>query len=60
MTTTDAKHLERIARESASFARKAIQKSEEIEVYLSLLEARAGKVTRHESVAELFRTLKLA
>jgi hypothetical protein len=58
MTSTETKHAERLARESASLARQALRKSEELDAYLSALEYRAGKVRRHKSVAALFRELK--
>jgi hypothetical protein len=60
MTTADTKRIEKIARQSAELARKSLQKSDELETYLSLLEYRAGKVRRHKSVRDLFRKLKLA
>jgi len=55
MTSVELKNAERLARESADLARKAIRKSEELEAYLSALEYRAGKIRRHTSVASLFR-----
>jgi hypothetical protein len=58
MTSTETKHAERLARESADLARQALRKSEELDAYLSALEYRAGKVRRHKSVAALFRELK--
>ena len=60
MTSTETKHAEKLARESAALARKALRKSEELETYLSVLEYRAGKIRRHKSVAALFRELKRA
>lgn len=59
MTTVQLQKIEKIAAQSASFARKAIHKSNELEAYLSLLEYRAGKVTKHKSVSALFKRLKI-
>jgi len=59
MTTVELKKIEKIAAESAVFARLALRKSNELEAYLSLLEYRAGKVRTHKSVNALFKKLKV-
>ena len=41
MSTADTMRAEKLARQSAEFARKALQKTEELQAYLSLLEYRA-------------------
>jgi mRNA interferase YafQ len=46
MTSTDAKTIERLARESADLARRALVKTNELEAYLGLLDYRAGKSQR--------------
>ena len=38
MTASETKNVDKLARESAQLARKALQKSNELEAYLSLLE----------------------
>jgi hypothetical protein len=60
MSTADTKRAEKLARESAELAHKALQKSDELHACLSVLEYRAGKVRQHMSVGGLFRKLKLA
>ena len=60
MTTADAKRIEKIARESASLARKSLKKSNELEAYLGLLDYRAGKVREIKSVQNFFRSLRRA
>ncbi|MHB8913735.1 MAG: hypothetical protein ACYC4I_01860 [Minisyncoccota bacterium] len=60
MTTLELKKIEKMAAESMMYARKSLQKSDEIEAYLSLLEYKAGKVNKHRSVDELFKKLKIA
>lgn len=60
MTNIQIKKIERIARESSVFAKKALQKSDELQAYLSLLEYKSGKTRSHKSVDDLFRKLKIA
>ena len=59
MTTVELQKIEKIGAESAIFARLALRKSNELEVYLSLLEYRAGKVRTYKSVHALFKKLKV-
>jgi hypothetical protein len=59
MTATEIKKLEKLANESARYARKALQKSDEMEAYLSVLEHKAGKTKKYRSVDELFKKLKV-
>lgn len=49
-----------MASESVRYARKSLQKSDEIEAYLSMLEYKIGNVNKHRSVDELFKKLKIA
>jgi hypothetical protein len=58
MTIADTKRIEKIARESADLARKSLQKSNELEAYLGLLDYRAGKVREIKSVRDYFRSLR--
>jgi hypothetical protein len=58
MTAADTKNIEKLAAESARLARKALQKSDELETYLGLLDYRAGKVREIKSVGAYFRTLR--
>ena len=60
MTTADTKRIEKLAAESARLARKALQKTDELEAYLSLLEFKAGKVHEYPSVAALMRKVRSA
>ncbi len=59
MTAIELQKIEKIAAQSAEFARKSLHKSNELEAYLSLLEYRAGKTRKHRSVNALFKTLKV-
>lgn len=54
----ELKKAERIASESVKYARKSLQKSDELEAYLSMLEYRAGKVRTYRSARELIRAAK--
>jgi hypothetical protein len=58
VTSTETKHAERLARESADLARKALRKTEELDAYLSVLEYRAGKIREIKSVRGYFRSLR--
>lgn len=58
MTSTDAKTIERLARESAELARRALVKTNELEAYLGLLDYRAGKVREIKSIPGYFRSLR--
>lgn len=60
MTTKEIKKAEKIASESARYARKAIQKSDELQTYLSILEYKAGKVKEYSSVQAITRAAKRA
>lgn len=60
MTTQQIKKLGEIASQSMRYARKAMQKSEEFEAYVSYLEYKAGKVKKYRSVNDLFKKLKLS
>ena len=60
MTDHDSKTVERLARESADLARKALKKTNELEVYLGLVEYRTGKVREIKSVRDHFRSLRSA
>ena len=59
MSIVELQKIEKIAAESAAFARMALSKSNELEAYLSLLEYRAGKIRKHKSVNTIFKKLKL-
>lgn len=60
MTTTQFKKLEKLATDSARYARKALQKSEEFDLYASILEYKEGKVKEYPSVAAIIRAAKHA
>jgi hypothetical protein len=60
MTNLQIKKIEKMARESTVFAKKALKKSNELQVFLSLLECKSGKINSHKSIDELFRKLKIA
>ena len=60
MTTSQIKKMEKIAEESAIYARKSLAKSDELYALVSLFEANAGKVYRYASVEDVFRKLKIS
>ena len=60
MTTAQIQRIQKIASESASLAKKALRKSNELEAYLSLLEYRAGTTRSYTSVRDLFRKIRRA
>ncbi len=59
MTTKEIKKIEKMASESAKYARKVMAKSNELYAVLSLLEAKSGKVKRFTSASSLFKRLKV-
>ena len=60
MTIAQMQKIQKIALESASLAKRALRKSNELEAYLSLLEYKAGNINTHTSVRALFRKIKRA
>jgi hypothetical protein len=58
MTTADTKRIEKLARESETLARKMLKKANELEVYLSVLDYKAGKIREIKSVRDYFRSLR--
>ena len=58
MTALQLKRAEKLAEASQRYARKSLQKSEELETYLSVLEYKAGRVKEYPSVAAIFRAAK--
>ena len=60
MTTVQIQRIQKIATESASLAKRALRKSNELEAYLSVLEYKAGKTNSYTSVKQLFRKIKRA
>lgn len=59
MITEQVKKLEKIASESIKYARRSLAKSNELQVILSLMEAKAGKVKRFNTASALFKRLKI-
>ena len=60
MIAAEVKKIEKLAKESATLAKKALLKSNELEAILSLMEYKAGKVNSYKSVKDLFKKLKAA
>jgi hypothetical protein len=58
MSAADIKQAEKLARESAELARKALQKTKELEAYLGLFDYNAGRVREIKSVQNFFRSLR--
>jgi len=59
MTTKEIRKIEKMANESLKYARRSLAKSNELQVILSLMEAKAGKVKRFTSASSLFKRLKI-
>lgn len=60
MAINQMKKIEKIAEDSAKYARKSLAKSDELYALLSLVEAKAGKMNRYASVNDIFRKLKIS
>lgn len=60
MTTSQIKKAEKIASESMRYARKAIQKTDELQTYLSMLEYKVGKTKTYPSVRAIICAAKCA
>ena len=58
MTTAQMKKAEKLAEASKRYAQKSLQKSRELEVYLSVLDYKAGRVKEYKSVDAMFRAAK--
>ena len=59
MATSQIKKIEKIANESAKYARHALRKSSELQTLLSLMDYKSGRVIGHTSVEQIFRRLKI-
>jgi len=55
----DIKKINKIADESMDFAKKAINKANELQTYLSLLDYKSGKTNAYHSVRDIFKKLKI-
>jgi len=60
MTATELKKIERLAEESRRYAHKSLQKSRELEVYLSILDYKAGRVKEYSSAHAITLAAKRA
>lgn len=58
MTTTQFKKAEKLAEASRRYARKSLEKSRELEIYLSILDYKAGRVLEFPSVRAIIRAAK--
>jgi len=58
MTTAQLKKAEKLAEASRHYAHKSLQKSRELEIYLSILDYRAGRVKEYPSINAIFRAAK--
>jgi hypothetical protein len=58
MTTTELKKVEKLAEASRRYAHKSLQKSRELEIYLSVLDYKAGRVKEYPSIDAIFRAAK--
>ncbi len=58
MTTTQMKRIEKLAEASRRYAKKSLEKSRELEIYLSILDYKAGRVKEYSSVDAMFRAAK--
>lgn len=60
MSPIEFKKINKIANESIGFARKSMQRANELRVYLSLLDYKFGKTNTYKSVRDIFKKLKIA
>jgi len=60
MTTTELKKAEKLAEASRRYAHKSLQKSRELEIYLSTLDYKAGRVREFSSVHAITLAAKRA
>lgn len=60
MSDIEIKKINKIANDSMDFAKKAMQRANELQAYLSLLDYRLGKTNSYKSVKEMFKKLKIA
>ncbi len=60
MSDAEIKKINKIASDSISFAKKAMQRANELQAYLSLLDYKFGKTNSYKSVKEIFKKLKIA
>lgn len=58
MTTMELKKAEKLAEASRRYAHKAMEKSRELEIYLSTLDYKAGRVKEYKTVDAIFRAAK--
>gem|GEM_PF-1155813 len=58
MTTAQLRKAEKLAETSRRYAHKSLQKSRELETYLSILDYKAGRVKEYPSVDAIFRAAK--
>jgi len=60
MTTAQLKKVEKLAEASKRYAQKSLQKSRELEVYLSILEYKIGQVQEFPSARAMTLAAKRA
>jgi len=60
MTTIQLKKAERLAEASKRYAQKSLQKSRDLDIYLSILEYKAGRVQEFPSVHAITLAAKRA
>ncbi len=60
MTTVEMRKAEKLAEESRRYAQKSLEKSRELEAYLSILDYKAGRVTEYPSARAITAAAKRA
>lgn len=60
MTTAQLKKVERLAEASRRYANKSLEKSRELEIYLSVLDYKEGRVMEFSSARAITRAAKRA
>ena len=60
MTTMELKKAEKLAEASRRYAQKSLEKSRELEIYLSVLDYKAGRVQEFPSVRAITLAAKRA
>lgn len=59
MTIKQIQKIEKIANQSVKYARQAIEKSEELQGLLSLMDYKQGRKNKYLSIDRLFKKIKI-
>lgn len=60
MSEMEIKKINKIATDSVNYAKKAMQRANELQAYLSLVDFKFGKTNSYRSVKDILKKLKIA